>query len=64
MKKQFMAVIGLLLVLSIAMAGCSSSSGSSNADSSTGDNRVSSSQANNVSPVKRTRICQVRMPQN
>ena len=49
MKKQFVAVISLLLVLSMAMAGCNSFSGSSNADSSTGDNRVSSSQANNVS---------------
>ena len=49
MKKQFIAVIGLLLVLSIAMTGCSGSSGSSNGDSSVGDNPVSSSQASGQS---------------
>ncbi len=44
MKKQFIAVIGLLLVLSIVMTGCSSSSGSTEFGSSEESNRVSSSQ--------------------
>lgn len=46
MKKQFAALIGLLLALSVPMAGCSSSSGS---DSSQESSSVSSSQADSQS---------------
>lgn len=46
MKKQFIAVIGLLLVGSIAMTGCS---GSSNSDSSIANGQVPSSQADSFS---------------
>ncbi len=49
MKKQFAALIGLFLTLSIAMTGCSGSTGSSNEDSSAGTNRVSSSGASGQS---------------
>ena len=45
MKKQFAALIGLLLALSVPMSGCSSSSGSSVSDSSEESSSVSSSQA-------------------
>ena len=49
MKKQLMGIVGLLLTLSIAMTGCSGSSGSSNEDSSAGNNRVASSGASGQS---------------
>ena len=45
MKKQFMAIIGLLLTLSMAMTGCSGSSASSDSSLSEESNPVSSSQA-------------------
>lgn len=45
MKKQFMAIIGLLLTFSMAMTGCSSSSVSSDSSPSEESNHVSSSQA-------------------
>ena len=44
MKKQLIGIVGLLLTLSIAMTGCSSSSGSSVSDSSEESSSVSSSQ--------------------
>ena len=44
MKKQLIAIVGLLLTLSIAMTGCSSSSGVAESSSSEESNRVSSSQ--------------------
>ena len=44
MKKQFTAIIGLLLALSIAMTGCSGSSGSSESGSVEESSLVSSSQ--------------------
>lgn len=44
MKKQLIGIVGLLLTLSIAMTGCSSSSGSTESSSSEDSNRVSSSQ--------------------
>lgn len=46
MKKQFVALIGLFLALSIVMAGCGSSSGSGSAEES---NHVSSSQTTSQS---------------
>ena len=49
MKKQLIGIVGLLLTLSIAMTGCSDSSGSFNGDSSAGNNRVPSSQASGQS---------------
>ena len=45
MKKQLIGIVGLLLTFSIAMTGCSSSSGSTESSSSEDSNRVSSSQA-------------------
>ena len=44
MKKQLIGIVGLLLTLSIAMTGCSSSSGVAESSSSEESNRVSSSQ--------------------
>lgn len=44
MKKQLIGIVGLLLTLSIAMTGCSSSSGPSVSDSSEESSSVSSSQ--------------------
>lgn len=44
MKKQLIGIVGLLLTFSIAMTGCSSSSGSTESSSSEDSNRVSSSQ--------------------
>lgn len=44
MKKQLIAIVGLLLTFSIAMTGCSSSSGQAESSSSGDINRVSSSQ--------------------
>ncbi|MGN0273512.1 MAG: cyclophilin-like fold protein [Chordicoccus sp.] len=44
MKKQLIGIVGLLLTLSIAMMGCSSSSGQAESSSSEDSNRVSSSQ--------------------
>lgn len=44
MKKQLIGIVGLLLTLSIAMTGCSSSSGRAESSSSEESNRVSSSQ--------------------
>ena len=44
MKKQLTGIVGLLLTLSIAMTGCSSSSGVAESSSSEESNRVSSSQ--------------------
>lgn len=44
MKKQLIGIIGLLLTLSIAMTGCSSSSSLAESSSSEESNRVSSSQ--------------------
>lgn len=44
MKKQLIGIVGLLLTLSIAMTGCSSSSGQAESSSSEDSNRVSSSQ--------------------
>lgn len=45
MKKQLIGIVGLLLTFSIAITGCSSSSGSTESSSSEDSNRVSSSQA-------------------
>ena len=45
MKKQLIGIVGLLLTFSIAMTGCSSSSGMAESSSSEDSNRVSSSQA-------------------
>ena len=44
MKKQLIGIVSLLLTFSIAMTGCSSSSGSTESSSSEDSNRVSSSQ--------------------
>lgn len=44
MKKQLIGIVGLLLTFSIAMTGCSSSSGVAESSSSEDSNRVSSSQ--------------------
>lgn len=44
MKKQLIGIVGLLLTLSIAMTGCSSSSSLAESSSSEDSNRVSSSQ--------------------
>ena len=44
MKKQLIGIVGLLLTFSIAITGCSSSSGSTESSSSEDSNRVSSSQ--------------------
>ena len=44
MKKQLIGIVGILLTLSIAMTGCSSSSGVAESSSSEDSNRVSSSQ--------------------
>ena len=44
MKKQLIGIVVLLLTFSIAMTGCSSSSGSTESSSSEDSNRVSSSQ--------------------
>ena len=44
MKKQLLGIGGLLLTFSIAMTGCSSSSGMAESSSSEDSNRVSSSQ--------------------
>lgn len=44
MKKQLIGIVGLLLTLSIAMTGCSSSSGATESSSSEESNRISSSQ--------------------
>ncbi len=44
MKKKFVAIIGMLLVLGMAMTGCSGPSGSSESGSAEESNRVSSSQ--------------------
>ena len=44
MKKQLIGIVGLLLTFSIAMTGCSSSSGVAESSSSEESNRVSSSQ--------------------
>lgn len=44
MKKQLIGIVGLLLTFSIAMTGCSSSSGMAESSSSEDSNRVSSSQ--------------------
>ncbi len=49
MKKQFMTILGLLLMFSITMAGCSSSSGSSDVNSSVGNDSNVSSQTDNSS---------------
>lgn len=56
MKKQLIGIVGLLLTLSIAMTGCSGSSGSSNEDSSAGNNRVSSSGASGQSSAEEDNI--------
>ena len=44
MKKQLIGIVGLLLTFSIAITGCSSSSGLAESSSSEESNRVSSSQ--------------------
>lgn len=44
MKKQLIGIVGILLTLSIAMTGCSSSSSLAESSSSEESNRVSSSQ--------------------
>ena len=49
MKKQVAALLGLLLVFSIAMAGCSSSSAVSDLSSDEGSGSVSSAQADSRS---------------
>ena len=56
MKKQFIGMIGLLLTLSMAITGCSNSSGSSNRDLSEENNRVSSSQAGGQSSEEEDNI--------
>ena len=56
MKKQLIGTVGLLLTLSIAMTGCSGSSGSSNEDSSAGNNRVSSSGASDQTSAEEDNI--------
>ncbi len=61
MKKHFMAITGLLLVFSMAVAGCSSPSASpaaSDSISSEESNHASSSQAD--SPVKKRTIFRVQ----
>lgn len=49
MKKQFIAIIGLLLTLSLAMTGCRGSSVSSDENSSAGNDSNVSSQTDNPS---------------
>lgn len=56
MKKQLMGILGLLLILSIAMTGCSGSFSSSNEDSSAEDNRVPSSGASGQSSEEEDNI--------
>ena len=49
MKKQLMGIVGLVLALNIAVAGCAGPAGSSNGDSSAENNDVSLSQPNEQS---------------
>lgn len=49
MKKQLMGIVGLVLALNIAVAGCAGPDGSSNRDSSAENNDVSLSQPNEQS---------------
>lgn len=49
MKKQLIGIVGLLLTFSIAMTGCSSSSGSTESSFSEESNLISSSQATSQS---------------
>ena len=56
MKKQLIGIVGLLLTFSIAMTGCSSSSGSTESSSSEDSNRVSSSQTASQSSAEEDNV--------
>ena len=56
MKKQLIGIVGLLLTFSIAITGCSSSSGSTESSSSEDSNRVSSSQTASQSSAEEDNV--------
>ena len=56
MKKQLIGIVGLLLTFSIAMTGCSSSSGVAESSSSEDSNRVSSSQTASQSSAEEDNV--------